>query len=112
VNPLAKEPTPVYEVDDETRELLEACLNMVAQASSMQVTEEGAEGLIQIADAVAERFNIASHDITVEEADSREEPKVITVYTSDKPRNSKPKLTAIDGGKLTQDPPDDDDTRH
>jgi hypothetical protein len=85
---------------------------MVAQASSMQVTEEGAEGLIQIADAVAERFNIASHDITVEEADSREEPKVITVYTSDKPRNSKPKLTAIDGGKLTQDPPDDDDTRH
>jgi DUF438 domain-containing protein len=112
VNPLAKEPTPVYDIDDETRELLEACLNMVAQASSMQVTEEGAEGLIAIADAIAERFNIASHDITVEEADSREEPKVITVYTSDRPRNSKPKLTAIDGGKLTQDPPDDDDTRH
>lgn len=109
---MAKEPTPVYDIDDETRELLEACLNMVAQASSMQVTEEGAEGLIAIADAIAERFNIASHDITVEEADSREEPKVITVYTSDKPRNSKPKLTAIDGGKLTQDPPDDDDTRH
>ena len=110
---MAKEPTPVYEVDDETRELLEACLNMVAQASSMQVTEEGAEGLIQIADAIAERFNIASHDITVEEAEKPEaEPKVITVYTSDRPRKSKPKHTAIDGGKLTQDPPDDDDTRH
>lgn len=109
---MAQDNTPNYEVDDETRELLEACLNMVAQASSMQVTEEGAEGLISIADAIAERFNIASHDITVQEADNGEEPKVITVYTSERPKKPKPKLTSIDGGKLNNTPPDDDDTRH
>lgn len=112
---MAQDDTPVYDVDDETRELLEACLNMIAQASSMQVTEEGAEGLIAIADALAERFQIDSHDIQIrdEKATNQDgEPQIITVYSSERKTRAKPKLRVIDGDKIDDSPPDDDDTRH
>lgn len=104
----AQEP-PKYTVDEETRELLEAVLNMVAQTSTLQITEEGAEGLINLCDALAERFGIEGRDITIPEDTNPEgEPRVVTVYET-KP---KPQLRAIDGGKLNTNPPDDDDTRH
>ena len=35
-----KPKTPRYTIDDETRELLEAALNMVSQTASLQINDE------------------------------------------------------------------------
>ena len=94
---------PTYAIDTETRQLVEAALNMVAQASTMQIQEESAEGLIALCDAIADRFGIDSHDIEVRDGDHI---TLITVYETEP--NKKPKLTVIDGDKT----PDDDDTVH
>ena len=96
------EKPPTYSIDTETRQMVEAALNMVAQASSMQIQEESAESLIALCDAIADRFGIDSHDIEVRDG---EHTTLITVYeTQDKKR---PKLTVIDGDKTP-----DDDTVH
>ena len=104
---------PTYNIDDETQEMLEAVLNMVAQTSTLQITDEGAEGLINLCDAIAERFGIEGRDITIDSVqDSEGNSKLITVYERKASNSNKPKLTSIDGGLLSNTPPDDDDTRH
>lgn len=104
---------PKYAIDDETQEMLEAVLNMVAQTSTLQITDEGAEGLINLCDALAERFGIEGRDITIDSIqDAEGNSKLITVYERQPANDSKPKLKSIDGGLLNSTPPDDDDTRH
>ena len=107
--------TPEYEVDQETRELLEAALNMVAQTATLQINEDSALGLLEICDELADRFGIESHEITVKDTtpDYDKGDSSITVYrTARKDSNGKPKFRVIDGDKLNKDAPDDDDPIH
>ena len=111
--------TPVYDVDEQTRELLEAALNMVAQTATLQINEDSALGLLEICDELAERFGIESNEITVKDETPNYDKgdSSITVYrTSRKPANTngtnKPKFKVIDGDKLNKDRPDDDDPIH
>ena len=113
------EKPPYYDIDEETRELLEAALNMVSQAATLQIHEDSAIGLLEICDSIAERFGIDSHEITVKEDEPDYEggDSSITVYRTTRPANSntrsgKPKFTVIDGDKLNRDAPDDDDPIH
>ena len=91
----------VYEVDDETKQLLEAVLNICSQASQLQIDPQAAEDLIGICDMVAERFDIEAHDLEVDDVDPAnddEAPPTVTVYRSTKPKTKKPvKFTVIDG---------------
>lgn len=104
---------PKYDVDQETRDLLEAALNMVAQTSCLQLTEESADGLIALCDDLADRFGIDSHEIEVREADvDVEEPRLITVYRTPRNTTRAPKFRVIDGDKMDDTPPDDDDQLH
>jgi len=109
---------PRYDIDNETRELLEAALNMVAQTATLQIHEDSALGLLEICDSIAERFGIDSHEIAVKDQTPNYEggDASITVYRTQRPANSngngKPKLKVIDGDKLNKELPDDDDPIH
>jgi hypothetical protein len=107
--------TPTYDIDEETRELIEAALNMVAQTATLQLNEEAATGLLDICDAIAERFGIDSHEIAVrdDEPDYDSGDASITVYRAEhRTTRAKPKLKVIHGDKLNSDKPDDDDQIH
>ena len=110
------EKPPYYDIDEETRELLEAALNMVAQTATLQIHEDSALGLLEICDSIAERFGIDSHEIAVKDQTPNYEggDSSITVFRT--PRNSnsrdKPKFKVIDGDKLNRTTPDDDDQIH
>ena len=111
----SKEKPPYYEVDEETRELIEAALNMVAQTATLQIHEDSALGLLDICDELAARFGIDSHEITVKDQtpDYESGDSSITVYrTARKDSNGRPKFKVIDGDKLNKDTPDDDDPIH
>lgn len=113
------EKPPYYDIDEETRELLEAALNMVAQTATLQIHEDSALGLLEICDSIAERFGIESHEISVKDETPNYDKgdASITVYrTARTPANTngtdKPKFRVIDGDKLNKELPDDDDPIH
>jgi exonuclease V gamma subunit len=56
-------PVPVYDVDEDTMELLEAALNCLVTLSESQLDENSAVALIAIADALADRFGINRHEL-------------------------------------------------
>ena len=66
-----------YDVDAETRELLEAALNILAQVAEMQYTDEGLAGIYSLANQLADTFGIESRVATVTEEDG----KIIVTYT-------------------------------
>ena len=107
--------TPVYDIDEETRELVEAALNMVAQTATLQLNEDSATGLLDICDAIAERFGIESHEITVKDETPNYDDgdSSITVYRAEhRNKRGKPKLKVIHNDKLNSDTADDDDQIH
>jgi len=68
-----------YEIDDDTRELLEAALNMLASVAEMQATDEGLAAVYSLANQIADTFGIESRVATVEELDG----KLIVTYTEE-----------------------------
>ena len=106
----------LYEIDEHTRELLEAALNMVSQTAHLQINEEAALGLIELCDEIAARFGIESDEISVideHDTPNRDDgPPTITVYRTHKQDPKRPVLTVIDGDKMDDTPPDDDDQLH
>ena len=107
--------TPVYDIDEETRELIEAALNMVAQTATLQLNEDSATGLLDICDAIAERFGIESHEITVKDETPNYDDgdSSITVYKAEhRNKRGRPKLKVIHNDKLSSDTADDDDPIH
>lgn len=58
-----------YTVDEDTLELLETALNMLAQVAELQATDEGLASVYALANEIADRFNIPSRVATVTEQD-------------------------------------------
>lgn len=83
---------PPYQVDEETQELLEAALNCLVRLSDAQVSDEGIDGLLSIAEQLSEAFGIQQLDAEVHYNESGEE----IIY---KPR----------GGLFGNDEDEDDD---
>lgn len=73
----ALEEVPIYIVDDDTRQLLEVACNCLATLAEAQVNEEAAQGLVTIADALAERFNIGHLDQEIHTTDDGEEEIIL-----------------------------------
>lgn len=92
----SEEEFPVYEVDEETRALLEAALNCLVSLSQAQITEESQQGILAIADSIALRFDISR--IEVEEEVHRTEEGDEVIY---RPKDS------IFRSKLLDDEEDD-----
>jgi hypothetical protein len=61
-----EESVPVYNVDEQTRDLIEAALNCMISLSEAQINEESAEGILGIADSLAVRFGIARIEVEQE----------------------------------------------
>jgi hypothetical protein len=74
---------PIYDVDEETRALLEAALNCLISLSEAQIDENSAEGLLGLADSIAVRFAI--NRIEVEQEVHSEDGVDEVIY---KPKNS------------------------
>jgi len=95
------EKPPYYEVDEETQNLLEVALNMMAQTATLQINEESANGLLDICDSIAERFGIDSHEIAVKDdtPDYADGDSSITVFRTPRPananKNKRPKFTVV-----------------
>ena len=66
----------IYDVDDETRSLIETALNCMVTLADAQITEEAKQGLLAITDALAQRFAINAVEL-VEEIHSTEEGEEI-----------------------------------
>lgn len=100
---------PRYEVDAETKQMLEAALNMVSQTATLQISEEGAAGLINLCDDLAHAFYIDTKIIEVIDEDNPddEDPQTMTVYLT-REKTKRPSLKLIKGD-LSEDPPSDDD---
>ena len=62
----SEEIVPVYNVDEQTRDLIEAALNCMISLSEAQINEESAEGILGIADSLAVRFGIARIEVESE----------------------------------------------
>ena len=62
----SEEIVPVYNVDEQTRDLIEAALNCMISLSEAQISEESAEGILGIADSLAVRFGIARIEVEQE----------------------------------------------
>ena len=116
-----KPKTPRYTIDDETRELLEAALNMVSQTASLQIDDAAAEGLVTLTDEIAHRFYIDAEYIEVIDelaGDTYDDPSTITVYRTredSSTRKKKPTLTLVTDnteGVLNDEPPTEDEKMH
>ena len=60
------EAVPVYNVDEQTRDLIEAALNCLISLSEAQISEESSEGILGIADSLAVRFGISRIEVEQE----------------------------------------------
>ena len=103
---------PRYEIDDDTKQMLEAALNMVSQTATIQISEEGAAGLINLCDDLAHAFYIDTKIIEVVDEDypDDDDPQTMTVYLT-REKKKRPSLKLIKGD-LSEDPPSDDDIQH
>jgi hypothetical protein len=61
-----EESVPMYMVDEETRDLIEAALNCMISLSEAQVNPDSAEGILGIADSLAIRFGISRIEVEQE----------------------------------------------
>ena len=83
------------ELDDETREYLEAALNCMMVVADAQIDDESAEALVSIADALAEKFGIEK--INTEIVDGFDSDGNPVQVIREKP--TPPKFRIIDGSK-------------
>lgn len=87
----SEQAVPVYNVDEDTRALLEAALNCLVSLSEAQIAEESAENVIAIADALALRFAISRMEVEQEIHPTEEGDEVIY-----RPKNSIFKSSELD----------------
>lgn len=59
-------PTPIYNLDEDTQNLIEVALNCMVQLSEAQLEENAKENLLLICDEIALRFGIARMEVLEE----------------------------------------------
>ena len=104
------ETTLRYNLDHDTQELVETVLNIMSQVAELQYDETAAEAIYVITETLAERFMIERTNVEVSEGTDQDGNPVTLIRTREP--DSKPKLGVIQGGKLDDKGPDDDDTKH
>lgn len=62
-----------YDLDPETRELMEVALNCLVSLADAQIQEESRIGIIAIAEQLADAFGIDRLEVEVHEGDDGEE---------------------------------------
>lgn len=67
----------VYEVDEDTRLLVETACNCLVTLAEAQISEEAKENLITVADALAERFAISTMELEERHYQTEEGEEII-----------------------------------
>lgn len=67
----------IYDVDDETRQLIELACNLISNLASLQLDPESRENLIIIADNLASRFALDSLEVEEQVHETEDGPEVI-----------------------------------
>lgn len=68
---------PIYDVDDDTLDLIEVCVNILHNAAIMQVNEEARQNLHIIADSLAQRFALDSIEVEEQVHETEEGQELI-----------------------------------
>lgn len=82
-----------YEIDDETRGLLEEVLQLAQRVVDLQYNDEIADDLQIILEETADRFGIRQTEVIVE--DDGAGKLTITLRAEEQPKPSKPTLTIV-----------------
>lgn len=67
----------IYDVDDETRQLIELACNLISNLASLQLDPDSRENLIIIADTLASRFALDSLEVEEQVHETDDGPEVI-----------------------------------
>lgn len=84
---------PYYEIDLETREMLEAVLNLVGGVADLQMDDEAREDLYALGDDLATRFGVNAIKVTSEEATDEQGNEITILRYAD--HADKPKLSLV-----------------
>lgn len=104
---------PYYEIDNETRDMLEAVLNMIGGVAELQADDDSREDIFALGDEIATRFGVPLVKLESHPGQTTDgEPVTILRFRSDKTEKSPPKLTVVsDNTKEPRSgPPEKDDT--
>jgi hypothetical protein len=88
-------------VDDDVKEMIEASLNCMMVVADAQISDESAEALVSIADAIAEEFGIEKINTEVVDGTDENGDPVQVI----REKRTPPQFRIIDGSK--PDAPDD-----
>jgi hypothetical protein len=88
-------------VDDDVKEMIEAALNCMMVVADAQISDESAEALVSIADAIAEEFGIEKINTEVVDGTDENGDPVQVI----REKRTPPQFRIIDGSK--PDAPDD-----
>jgi hypothetical protein len=102
---MATKKPPYYELDAETRELLEEALEWAQSTSTLQLDDDAADYVNGVIFDLAGRFGLTIHETLIQTGKDTETGENVTIVRELKP---KPKFTVIEGLKSTEDEPIDD----
>tara|TARA_X000001036_G_C20055269_1_gene552637 strand:+ start:169 stop:510 length:342 start_codon:yes stop_codon:yes gene_type:complete len=105
---------PYYEIDQETRDMLEAILNMIGGVADLQADDDSREDVYALGDEVATRFGVplVKADAIPGKTVDGEEVTVLR-FRSDSTEKSPPKLTVVSDNtdKPRSGPPPENDNK-
>ena len=103
---------PVYEVDEETREVLINSLNWLLQLADVQINEDAGLKIQAAAEELALRFDLPVQKIEITQDEDGEWSVTIDGAREEleerEQETKKPSLSVIDGGKNHQSRTDDE----
>lgn len=86
---------PYYEIDQETRDMLEAVLNMIGGVADLQADDDSREDVYALGDELATRFGVPLVTVDAELGKTTDGEEVTVLrYRSDN-KSTAPKLTVV-----------------
>lgn len=92
-----------YELDDETKMLMEEILSWAQSIIDLQMDQEIQEEMQDCVTTLADRFGIQYSLVNIEETINEKGETVVSLVVDEQLPNPKPHLTVIDGAKDLKD---------
>jgi len=103
---MSNDEPPVYEVDQETRDILINSINWILQFADIQLDEESGLKVQAAAEELAIRFDLPVQKIEIVQDEDGDWNVTIDGAREELEERKKPTLSVIDGGKSEDDEDD------
>lgn len=107
-----KQDPPYYEIDQETRDMLEALLNLTGGVADLQMDDVSREDVYALGDEIATRFGVPLVKVDAELGKTQDGEEVTVLrFRSDLTESMPPKLTIVSDNTPTKpvgSPPEND----